>query len=111
MPISPWYVNQTGESFTIYCRTDSGQPMPLLNNDGTPMSASQLTMLIKPAVGAEIAGGGLFSIIDAYAGIVRYQPANSDVAVAGTFQIAIEVQTQSAGPIYSDRDTWTIQAR
>lgn len=111
MPISPWYVGQTGEAFTIYCRDDSSQPMPLLNADGTPMSANQLTLLIKPAVGAEFAGGGLFEVVDGYVGIVKYQPASSDVAAPGTFLIAVKVQTQSSGPIYSDRTTWTIQAR
>lgn len=111
MPISPWSVGQTGEAFTIYCRDDSSQPMQLLNADGSPMNANQLTLLIKPSVGSEIAGGGLFQIVDAYVGIVKYQPASSDVATAGTFLIAVQVQTQSSGPIYSDRTTWTIQAR
>src|SRR6266568_2944178 len=111
MPISPWYINQTGEAITIYCRDDSSQPMPLLNPDGMPMNASQLTLLIKPTVGPEIAGGGLFEIVDAYVGIVKYQPASSDVASPGTVLIAVKVQTQSSGPIYSDRTTWDIQAR
>lgn len=105
MPISPWYVGQTGESFTIYCRDDSNLPLPMAG-----VTASQLTLLIKPPVGAEFAGGGLFAITDSDNSIVTYQPAASDVHTAGTFQIAVEIMTTN-GPIYSDRTTWTIQAR
>lgn len=112
MPISPWYVGMTGKSFTIYCRDDSGQAMPLYNADGTTMNASQFTLLIKPdAGGSEIAGGGLFQVVDPDVGLVRYQPAGSDVMTAGLFDIAVEIETQNSGPIYSDRDTWNIEAR
>ena len=112
MPISPWYVGMTGQCFTAYCKDDSGQPFPLYNPDGTTMSANQFTLLIKPdSGGSEIAGGGLFQVVNADIGQVRYQPANSDVASPGLFDIAIEIETQNSGPIYSDRDTWDIEAR
>jgi hypothetical protein len=76
------------------------------------MNANQFTLLIKPdAGGTETAGGGLFQVVDADIGLVKYQPANSDVATAGLFDIAVKIQTQSSGPIYSDRTTWHIEAR
>lgn len=110
MGISPWSVGQTGESFTIYCKKDNSIPFPLTNADGSLVDASSLTLLIKPAVGSEVRGGGLFSITDHVNGIVQYQPAGSDVQVAGSFEIAVEVQT-AEGPVYSDRTTWDITSR
>lgn len=110
MPISPWYVDMTGQSFTIYCRTDSKQPLPLYNPDGSVVQASQLVLLLKATGVSEAPGGGIFQVIDVDNGIVRYQPAGSDVQVARTWTITVQINTTS-GPIYSDEDTWTVQAR
>lgn len=106
MSVSPWYVNQTGESFTIYCRTDSGGPMNLSN-----YTASNITLMITPPNGAEVPGGGLIAIINAEQGILQYQPANSDVATAQTCQIAVRVTTGTNTYIYSDKTTWEILSR
>ena len=106
MSISPWYVGMTGQSFTIYCRTTTGDPLPQL----VTATANALTLLIKPSVGSEFAGGGLFQIVNADQGIVQYQPANSDVNTAGTFEIAVKVQTTN-GPIYSAQTQWIISTR
>lgn len=110
MPISPWYINMTGQSFTIYCRTDSGQAMPLYNSDGSAMNASQFALIIKPPAGPEFTGGGLFAVIDTDNGIIRYQPAASDVQYIRDLQIYVQITTTN-GPIYSDEDTWSIEAR
>ena len=110
MSISPWYVGQTGEAFTIYCRYDSGQPVPLYDSNGSALTANQFTLLIKPSVGAETQGGGLFQVVDPDNGVVKYQPAGGDVQVAGTYQIAVRI-SDTGGPIYTDRTEWDIQAR
>lgn len=106
MSIEPWYVGMTGQSFKIYCRTSTGDPLPQL----LTATANDLTLLIKPPVGSEFAGGGLFQIINPSQGIVQYQPANSDVNTSGTFEIAVKVQT-SNGPIYSAQTQWIISSR
>lgn len=106
MSISPWYVGMTGQSFTIYCRTSANDPLPQL----ATAAANDLTLLIKPSIGSEFAGGGLFQIVNADQGIVQYQPANSDVQNAGTFEIAVKVQTAN-GPIYSAQTQWVISSR
>lgn len=110
MPISPWYVDMTGQCFTIFCRDDSGQPLPLYNSDGTAMTPSQFTLLIKPTSGSEAPGGGIFQVVDPDVGILRYQPAASDVQYARTVQIAVQI-TVTTGPIFSDEDSWVIQGR
>lgn len=106
MSISPWYVNMTGQSFKIYCRTGTGDPLPQL----ATAQSTDLTLLIKPSVGSEFSGGGLFQIVSATQGIVLYQPANSDVQNAGTYEIAVKVNT-SNGPIYSAQTQWIISSR
>lgn len=106
MSISPWFVGMTGQSFKIYCRTGTGDPLPQL----ATATANDLTLLIQPSVGSEFTGGGLFQIVSATQGIVLYQPASSDVNTAGTFEIAIKVNTTN-GPIYSAQTQWIISTR
>lgn len=106
MSISPWYVGMTGQSFKIYCRTTTKDPLPQLQT----ATANDLTLLIKPSIGSEFAGGGLFQIVNANQGIILYQPASSDVNTAGTFEIAVKVQTAN-GPLYSAQTEWIISTR
>lgn len=106
MAISPWYVGMTGESFTIYCRTDGSGAMDLSN-----YTANNLTLMITPPNGSETPGGGLFQIINAEQGVVQYQPANSDVSVAQTCQIAVRITTGPNQYIYSDKTAWEILSR
>lgn len=99
-----WGVGQT-TLLTIVCMKDNKTPLDL-----TGLTTANLQFLIHPSSGADVVGGGTFTIVSATQGLVQYLPVAADFATPGSVQVFVVANfTNVATP--SDPIPFTVVAR